>query len=176
MQHKTEHRIQYEKESEGKKIATIAIGISPKAGGGATTQVPVSALEEDGVPPEEGDSVSFSVEGKVQSVDGNTATVSIDSINGEPLGDESSEGSEEDEGQPPATGAQPGGGAQPPVQASGPSDTLGPMGKGLAPRRAASPSANPFPAANLARNRIDRAGNNALRAKLLGAARKTPPF
>lgn len=148
-------------------MATIAIGISPKAGGGGfTTQVPINALAEDGVPPEEGDSVSFSVEGKVQSVSGDTATVSIDSINGEPVGEESSESSEDEaaEGQGQGPGA-PGAGAQPPVQASGPSDML-PMGGGI---KAA--------AANLAKNRLDRKGTDVMRQKLLSGARGRPlPF
>jgi hypothetical protein len=103
-------------------MATIAIGISPKAGGGYTCKVPISAISEGGVPPEEGDTVQYSVEGKVQSVTGNTATVSIDTINGEPIGEESSETPEE-EGAEPETGATPGGGGAgggPPVAANGP--------------------------------------------------------
>jgi hypothetical protein len=104
-------------------MATIAIGISPKAGGGYTCKVPVSAISEGGVPPEEGDTVQYSVEGKVQSVTGNTATVSIDTINGEPIGEESSE-SPEEEGAEPESGATPGGGGAggggTPVAANGP--------------------------------------------------------
>jgi hypothetical protein len=103
-------------------MATIAIGISPKAGGGYTCKVPISAISEGGVPPEEGDTVQYSVEGKVQSVTGNTATVSIDTINGEPIGEEASE-SPEEEGAEPETGTPPGGGGAgggPPVAASGP--------------------------------------------------------
>jgi hypothetical protein len=103
-------------------MATIAIGISPKAGGGYTCKVPISAISEGGVPPEEGDTVQYSVEGKVQSVTGNTATVSIDTINGEPIGEESSE-SPEEEGAEPETGTPPGGGGAgggTPVAANGP--------------------------------------------------------
>ena len=103
-------------------MATIAIGISPKAGGGYTCKVPISAISEGGVPPEEGDTVQYSVEGKVQSVTGNTATVSIDTINGEPIGEEASE-SPEEEGAEPETGTPPGGGGAgggPPVAANGP--------------------------------------------------------
>ena len=83
--------------------------------------MPISAISEGGVPPEEGDTVQYSVEGKVQSVTGNTATVSIDTINGEPIGEESSE-SPEEEGAEPETGTPPGGGAGggTPVAASGP--------------------------------------------------------
>jgi hypothetical protein len=117
-------------------MATIAIGISPKAGGGYTCKVPVAALAEGGVPPEEGDTVQYSVEGKVQSVSGNTATVSIDSINGEPVGEEGAE-SPEEEGAEPETGGggppNPGGGGTP-VAASGPG--LGLAGPpGLTPQR-----------------------------------------
>jgi hypothetical protein len=103
-------------------MATIAIGISPKAGGGYTCKVPISAISEGGVPPEEGDTVQYSVEGKVESVTGNTATVSIDTINGEPIGEESSE-SPEEEGAEPETGTPPGGGGaggRTPVAANGP--------------------------------------------------------
>jgi hypothetical protein len=109
-------------------MATIAIGISPKAGGEYTCKVPISAISEGGVPPEEGDTVQYSVEGKVQSVTGNTATVSIDTINGEPIGEEASE-SPEEEGAEPETGTPPGGPGGPgggaggggtPVAASGP--------------------------------------------------------
>jgi hypothetical protein len=103
-------------------MATIAIGISPKAGGGYTCKVPISAISEGGVPPEEGDTVQYSVEGKVQSVTGNTATVSIDTINGEPIGEEASE-SPEEEGAEPETGTPPGGGGAgggTPVAANGP--------------------------------------------------------
>jgi hypothetical protein len=103
-------------------MATIAIGISPKAGGGYTCKVPISAISEGGVPPEEGDTVQYSVEGKVESVTGNTATVSIDTINGEPIGEESEE-SPEEEGAEPETGAGGGGGGiggRTPVAANGP--------------------------------------------------------
>jgi hypothetical protein len=104
-------------------MATIAIGISPKAGGGYTCKVPISAISEGGVPPEEGDTVQYSVEGKVESVTGNTATVSIDTINGEPIGEESEE-SPEEEGAEPETGTPPGGGGagggRTPVAANGP--------------------------------------------------------
>ena len=146
-------------------MATIAIGISPKAGGGVTTQVPVNSLYEDGVPPEEGDQVSFSVEGKVQSVDGNMATVAIDSINGEPVGEESSESSKQEaaEGQTPATSGA--GGGQTPVAANGPRSASGldpsiaPMGTGLA------------------RNRLDRTGTVALRNRLMkGSKGQALPF
>lgn len=146
-------------------MATIAIGISPKAGGGATTTVPVNALAEDGVPPEEGDSVSFSVQGKVQSVSGGNATVSIDSINGEPVGEESSESSEEEAGE---------------EQSGGSSGSPTPQASSLAnPNR--SPLAPMGPSTGLgmglARNRLDRAGTAAIRNRLMQGARNKPlPF
>jgi hypothetical protein len=118
-------------------MATIAIGISPKAGGGYTCKVPISAISEGGVPPEEGDTVQYSVEGKVQSVTGNTATVSIDTINGEPIGEEASE-SPEEEGAEPETGATPGagggaGGGATPVAANGPASPGLGLGRGGRP-------------------------------------------
>jgi hypothetical protein len=103
-------------------MATIAIGVDPTSGN-YICKVPVNSLAEDGVPPEQGDSVQYSVSGTVQSVSGPTATVKIDSINGEPVGEEGSESSEE-EGAEPETGGggspSPGGGGTP-VAASGPS-------------------------------------------------------
>src|SRR5215469_1132405 len=93
-------------------MATIAIGISPKAGGGYTADVPVNSLQEDGVPPEEGDKVSFSVEATVRSVSGGTATLEIDSVNGEPVSEEAAESPEEEsseEGQESGPGQGPSG-------------------------------------------------------------------
>lgn len=131
-------------------MATIAIGISKKPGGSFTADVPVNSLAEDGVPPEEGDSVQFSCEGKVQSVQGSNATISIDSINGEPVSEEAGESPQEEgseEGQQGAGGAGGGGaggagGPPTPVAASGPSDRIPgtPMGMstgmGIPPARA----------------------------------------
>ena len=59
---------------------------SKVGGGGYTCKVPLDLLAQDGVPPETGDSVSYSVEGTVQSTDADTATVKITSVNGEPVG------------------------------------------------------------------------------------------
>jgi len=110
-------------------MATIAIGISPKAGGGYSADVPVNALQEDGVPPEEGDKVSFSVDATVKSVSGGTATLDIDAINGEPVSEEAAESPEEEsqeEGQEGA--APPGAGGGPSGAASG-ADGIGrPLG------------------------------------------------
>lgn len=121
-------------------MATIAIGISPTKGGASIAKVPVNSLAEDGVPPEEGDKVQCSVEGTVQSVSGGTATVSIDSVNGEPIGEQGDEGSaeeeNEDQGTPP-TPPPPGAGGGPSGAKSG-ADGLGrPFGLPVAkPRRA----------------------------------------
>ena len=150
-------------------MATIAIGISPKAGGGYTTKVPVNSLEEDGVPPEEGDSVSFSVEGKVQSVEGNEATVSIDSINGEPVGEEASESPEEEAGEEGQEGQ---GGGTPPTPTSGASPRTS---MDMAPMGPARPAKIPPPAP--ISSRIDRKGTNLMRNRLLKGARgKAFPF
>jgi hypothetical protein len=67
-------------------MATIAIGIAPSKGGGATASVPIDALSQEGVPPSQGDDVSFSVDGTVQSVSGNSARVKINAIDGNPVG------------------------------------------------------------------------------------------
>ena len=92
-------------------MATIAIGIS-KGPPGASASIPLDALEQDGVPPEQGDQVSFSVDGTVQSVSGTTAKVKIDAINGEPVNESAAEESAEDqaEGDTGDTGAGGGGG------------------------------------------------------------------
>lgn len=83
-------------------MATLAIGIS-KGPGGYTCKVPVASLSESGVPPEQGDTVDYSVSGTVQSVSGNTATIKIDAINGEPVAEEGTE-SAADEAAEPETG------------------------------------------------------------------------
>ena len=146
-------------------MATIAIGINKKPGGGYTSDVPVASLSEDGVPPEQGDSVSFSVEGKVQSVSGNTATVSIDSINGEPVAEEGAE-SPEEEGAEPETGNEPPEPPEPPeggtpVAASGPG-----VGGGLAGPPGLTPA-----------RRKNMAGIAAMGAKLRAGAKGRPmPF
>jgi hypothetical protein len=80
--------------------AIIGINVKPKAGGGYTCKVPLSAVEQDGVPPEQGDKVDYSVSGTVQSVSGNDATVDIESINGEPVGEEAAESPEEEAAEP----------------------------------------------------------------------------
>lgn len=73
----------------------MAAIIAIKPVGGYTSKVPLDALSEDGVPPAQGDSVSFSCEGTVQSVDAEDATVKITSVNGSPVaeapGDETAE-------------------------------------------------------------------------------------
>jgi hypothetical protein len=112
-------------------MADIAIGISPKPGGGGTytAQVPVNSLAESGVAPEPGDSVQYSVEGTVKSVSGGTATVSIDSVNGEPVSEEASETPEEEQGEEGQAGATPGAGGGPSGTQSGASPGPG-MGLG----------------------------------------------
>jgi len=53
---------------------------------GITVDVPVDLIAQDGVPPAQGDTVSAQIDATVQSVTDNTATLSIDAINGEPVG------------------------------------------------------------------------------------------
>jgi hypothetical protein len=121
-------------------MANIAIGISPSTGG-YTAKVPVNSLEESGVPPEEGDKVQFSVEATVQSVSGGTATLEIDSVNGEPVSEEASETPEEEQGEEGQQGATPGAGGGPSGTQSGasPGPGMG-LGGGLPrPKRTAIP-------------------------------------
>ena len=56
--------------------------------------VPVTDLEQGGVPPEEGDEVNFDVKGKIRYVEGEIACVTVESINGQPVSEP-----QEDEGQ-----------------------------------------------------------------------------
>ena len=74
--------------------AIIAVKAS---GGGYTCKVPLDLLAQDGVPPEQGDSVSYSVEGSVQSVDAEDATVKITSVNGEPVSEAPDQETSEDQ-------------------------------------------------------------------------------
>ena len=89
------------------------IGVVSKGSGGYTAKIPLDLLSQDGVPPEQGDSVSFSVDATVSSVDAEDATVKITAVNGEPVDesptDEAAEDQGEDTGGPPQPGGQAGG-------------------------------------------------------------------
>jgi hypothetical protein len=118
-----------------------AIGISVKpadTGDGYTCKVPVNSLSEDGVAPEVGDSVDYSVKGTVKSVSGGQATVDIDSVNGEPVGEEASESPEEEsteeEGEEGTGGGPPGANAPPTSGAGGITPGLPAVAPGM-PRR-----------------------------------------
>jgi hypothetical protein len=111
-------------------MAAIIGVVSPKSGG-ATATVPIDLLSQDGVPPEQGDTVSFSVDATVKSVSGDNAVVSIQAVNGEPVngggddsGAEDQEPDEDDTGGPPQPGGQAGG-------ASGAGGRGGPMPRGV---------------------------------------------
>lgn len=149
-------------------MPTIAIGIGKTPQGNPTATVPVDALSEDGVPPEENDKVSFSVEGTVQSVSGQNATISIDSINGEPVGEGGGESGEDEEDESDQN--------QTP-QASSPAfpnrSPLAP-GRALAPMGGAMPPAPGGALAAPLRNRLNRAGTNAMRNRLMAGARGQP--
>jgi hypothetical protein len=92
--------------------ALIGISLKPKDGDeSASATVPLDLLGQDGVPPEEGDEVSFSVKGTVKSIDpdGETASVDIESIDGQPVSESSAQEAGEGEpgegpGGPPAGG------------------------------------------------------------------------
>ena len=91
--------------------ALVGISVKP-ASGGYTCKVPLDLLAQDGVPPEKGDSVDYSVSGTVQSVDAEDAVVKIDSVNGEPVAESPDQETAEDqseEGGPPQPGGQAGG-------------------------------------------------------------------
>ena len=87
------------------------IGVVSK-GGGYTAKIPLDLLAQDGVPPEQGDSISCSIDATVKSVDAEDATVSITSVNGEPVDESASDEATEDQGDqggPPQPGGQAGG-------------------------------------------------------------------
>lgn len=116
--------------------AIIGVSASPSS---STATIPIDLLAQDGVPPEEGDQVSFSVDASVKSVSGSNATVSITAVNGEPVsgGDDDSAGPDDedqgDQGGPPQPGGQAGG-------MSGAGGRGGPMPKGIPLPGALSPS------------------------------------
>jgi hypothetical protein len=90
--------------------ALVGISVKP-VGGGYICKVPLDLLAQDGVPPEKGDTVSYSVEGTVQSTDEEDATVKITSVNGQPVAESPEEETAEDQGGPPQPGGQAGGAA-----------------------------------------------------------------
>jgi hypothetical protein len=92
--------------------ALVGISVKPTgAGGGYICKVPLDLLAQDGVPPEKGDQVSYSVDGTVQSVDAEDAVVKITSVNGQPVAESPAEETAEDQGGPPQPGGQAGGAA-----------------------------------------------------------------
>src|SRR5258708_34681992 len=62
--------------------------------------VPVTDLEQGGVPPEEGDEVNFDVKGKIRYVEGEIACVTVTEINGQPVS-EPQEGQGQEQGENP---------------------------------------------------------------------------
>jgi hypothetical protein len=128
------------------------IGVVSKGAGGYTAKIPLDLLAQDGVPPEQGDDVSFSVDATVKSVDAEDATVSITSVNGEPVNESPADEASEDEGDTGGGPPQPGG------QAGGMS---GAGGKGWPMKGAAVGRVSPISPATLAMG-------NALRKKAKG--------
>ena len=119
------------------------IGVVSKGSGGYTAKIPLDLLSQDGVPPEQGDSVSFSVDATVSSVDADDATVKITAVNGEPVDGSGAddESTEPDENEATPSPPQPGG------QAGGMS---GAGGKGWPPAKTIGIKASPLSPATLA--------------------------
>jgi hypothetical protein len=117
---------------------TSAIGVSKDAGGNYTARLPLSALMEGDTPPEEGDQVEFSVQGTVQSVQGDSAVVKVDSVNDEPVSEEAGETPAE-EGQENA-GGPPGG--PPGGPGGGPPSGISPGTKAMGARLRRGAAAN----------------------------------
>ena len=80
--------------------ALVGVTVKPAAGG-YTCKVPLDIISEDGVPPEQGDSVSYQVDGTVQSVDAEDATIKIEAVNGQPVNESAADEASEDAGGPP---------------------------------------------------------------------------
>jgi hypothetical protein len=59
--------------------------ISPDSASAGTVPVPMAALALDGVAPGPGDSVSFTVSGRIVSAEGETARVQVETINDQPV-------------------------------------------------------------------------------------------
>jgi hypothetical protein len=86
--------------------ALIGVNVTPKAdGSGYVCKVPLDLLSEDGVPPQEGDSVDYSVSGTVQSVDAEDATIKIESVNGQPVDESAADEAAEDSTDPNSSAA-----------------------------------------------------------------------
>lgn len=77
--------------------ALIGVSVKPKSGS-YTCRVPLDLLSEDGTPPAEGDSVSYSVDGTVQSVDAEDAIVKVEAVNGQPVAESPADETAEDSG------------------------------------------------------------------------------
>jgi hypothetical protein len=89
--------------------ALIGVNVTPKSdNSGYVCRVPLDLLSEDGVPPAEGDSVSYSVDGTVQSVDAENANIKIESVNGQPVDESSAQEAAEDAGTSAGTAPAPG--------------------------------------------------------------------
>jgi hypothetical protein len=121
--------------------ALIGVSIKPKNSGGSTATVPIDLLSQDGVPPEQGDKVSFSAEATVQSVTGTDATVKLDSINGEPVAEEAAESPEEEASEGEGNNTPGGGGGGGPTA---PASRAATAGLGAALRKGARGRPMPF--------------------------------
>jgi hypothetical protein len=61
-------------------------GTKSSSSGGVTVTVPLDLLSQDGVPPAQGDQVQAQIDATVKSVSGSNATLTIDAIDGQPVG------------------------------------------------------------------------------------------
>lgn len=59
---------------------------TPGGGGGVSVDIPLDLLSQDGVPPAAGDKVQAQIDATVNSVTGKTASLTIDAIDGQPVG------------------------------------------------------------------------------------------
>lgn len=72
-------------------IVAAGAGKPGKAKAAQPIVLPAAALSEDGTTPEQGDPVSFTIDGTVQSSDGQTVTILPEKVNGEDIAEEATE-------------------------------------------------------------------------------------
>jgi hypothetical protein len=76
-------------ESPGQEAAEDTSETTPSS---VTVDLPVDLISQDGVAPEEGDQVSAQIDATVEAVQGRIATLSIDAVDGQAVGNQVQKG------------------------------------------------------------------------------------
>lgn len=69
-------------------------------GGSNEVEVPLESLVIDGHPPQEGDTVDFAIEARVSRIDGDSAYVVPEKVNGQDVEQEANESGEDEDNEP----------------------------------------------------------------------------